>query len=105
MVFSYLVQTPAPVNDINITRYKYAARVTWRIRTAREESSYITKIIIYLNGTKYQTMSRGTRVIIIKQLQPNTRYKVEIETEDGSLQKSNYKPSKYFTTKKAGKRR
>jgi hypothetical protein len=50
-------------------------------------------------------MSRGTRVIIIKQLQPNTRYKVEIETEDGSLQKSNYKPSKYFTTKKAGKRR
>ncbi|CAB4005117.1 ---NA---, partial [Paramuricea clavata] len=94
------VQTPAPAYDINITPYKYAARVTWRIRTRTEDSSYITKINLYLNSRKYQTISRRTS-IIIKRLEPFTQYKVEIETEDGSSEKSN-KVYKDFWTKKAG---
>ena len=95
------MQTPAPAYDINITPYKYAARVTWRIRTRPEDFSYITKIIVYLNRIKYQTISRGTSVII-KRLEPFTQYKVEIETEDGSSEKSK-KVYRHFWTKKAGK--
>ena len=76
--------------------------MTWRIRTAPEDSSYITKIIIYLNRRKYETISRGTQ-IDIKKLEPNTSYQVEIETEDGSSQKSG-KVSRNLNTKKAGKR-
>ena len=102
VAFSYLVQTPAPVYEISITPYERVARVTWRIRTAPEDSSYITKIIIYLNRRKYETISRGTQ-IVIKKLVPNTRYQVEIETEDGSSQKSK-KVSGNLNTKEAGKR-
>jgi hypothetical protein len=100
-VVFYLAQTPAPVNNIRITPNKYGVRVTWRIRTAPQDSSYITNLIIYLNGAKYQNISRGTE-INIEGLKPYTRYKVEIETQDGSLQKSN-KASQWFMTKKAGK--
>ena len=98
----YLVQTPAPVYGINITPYERAALLTWRIRTAPEDSSYITKIIIYLNRKKYETISRGT-LIVIKKLEPNTWYQVDIETEDGSSQKSR-KVSGNLNTKEAGKR-
>ncbi len=100
-VVFYLAQTPAPVNNIRITPNKYGVRVTWRIRTAPQDSSYITNLIIYLNGAKYQNISRGTE-INIEGLKRYTTYKVEIETQDGSLQKSK-KCSQWFTTKKAGK--
>ena len=43
--------------------------------------------------------TRGTE-IIIKRLKPYTAYKVEIETEDGSSQKSN-KAFQLFKTKEA----
>ncbi len=71
----------------------------WKIRTAATDSSYITNLIIYLNESKYGTISRGTE-IIIKRLKPYTAYRVEIETEDGSSQKSN-KASQLFKTKEA----
>jgi hypothetical protein len=47
-------------------------------------------------------MSRGTQ-IVIKKLVPNTRYQVDIETEDGSSQKSR-NVSGNLNTKKTGKR-
>ena len=100
MLFPYLVQTPAPVYNIKVTSYKYSARVTWRIPTPKD-SSYITKIIIYLNGTEYQNISRGTQ-IDIKGLKLYTEYTVGIETEDGSSQRSN-KVFKYFEINEAGK--
>ncbi|CAB4001321.1 receptor-type tyrosine- phosphatase S-like isoform X11 [Paramuricea clavata] len=101
VVFLYLVQNPAPVNNLWITPYQYAARVTWSIPTP-QQSSYITKVIIYLNGAKYETISRETTRIVIKRFKPNIRYKVEIQTEDGYWQKST-KFSKYFVTNIAGK--
>ncbi|CAB4005658.1 Venom prothrombin activator pseutarin-C non-catalytic subunit [Paramuricea clavata] len=96
------VQTPAPVNNIRITPYQYAALVTWRIHTAPEDSSYITKIIIYLDGAEYQTISqiRQRTYIVIKRFKPNTQYRVEIQTEDGYSQKSE-KVSESFTTNTA----
>ena len=102
VVFLYLVQTPAAVNNLRITSYKYAAYVTWGIRTAPEYSSYITKIIIYIDGSEYQTISQRQRTyIVIKRFKPNTRYKVEIQTEDSYQQKSE-KVSESFTTNTAG---
>jgi hypothetical protein len=96
------VQTPAPVNNLMITPYQYAALVTWRIRTAPEDSSYITKIIIYIDGAEYQTISQRQRTyIVIKRFKPNTPYNVEIQTEDSYLQKSE-KVSKSFNTNTAG---
>jgi hypothetical protein len=96
----HLVQTPAPVYDIQITPYQDAACVTWKIRTAPEYSSYITNIIVCLNGTKCQNESRGTKAFI-QNLSPRTFYTVEIETQDGSSQKST-RISKSFKTKKTG---
>jgi hypothetical protein len=102
VVFLYLVQTPAAVNSLSITPYQYAAYVTWRIRTATEDSSYITKIIIYLDGAEYQTISQRQKTyIVIKRFKPNTSYKVEIQTEDSYQQKSE-KVSESFTTNTAG---
>ena len=101
MLFLYLVQTPAPVYNIKVTSYNYSALVTWRIPTPKD-SSYITKIIIYLNGAEYQNISRGTQ-IDIKGLKLYTEYTVGIVTEDGSSQRSN-KVSKHFgETNEAGK--
>ena len=102
VIFLYLVQTPAPVNNLRITRYQYAALVTWGILTAPQDSSYITKIIIYIDGSEYQTISQRQRTsIVIKRFKPNTRYNVEIQTEDSYLQKSE-KVSKSFNTNTAG---
>jgi hypothetical protein len=100
VIFLYLAQTPAPVNNLDITPYQYAAQVTWRLPTP-QYSSYITKIIIYLNGAEYQTVSRETTRINIKRFKPNTRYKVDIQTEDIILQKSE-NVSKSFMTNTAG---
>jgi hypothetical protein len=97
------VQIPAPVYDMRIIQYKYSARVTWRIRTAPQDSSYITKIIIYLDGAEYQTISQRQRtyIVYIKRLKPNTSYKVEIQTEDSYSQRST-KFFRSFTTSTAG---
>ena len=76
--------------------------MTWRIPKAPNDSSYITNIIIYLNGAKHQNVSRGIKQIDIERLKPNTSYNVEIETEDDSFQKS-IKTSKSFKTKETGK--
>ncbi|CAB4004016.1 receptor-type tyrosine- phosphatase epsilon-like, partial [Paramuricea clavata] len=92
------VRRPAPVYDIVVTPSQYTARLTWTIN-ARKDSSYVTKLIIFLNGTKYQNISRGTQ-IDIKGLAPYTWYRVEIETQDGSLQRSS-KASKIFKTMNA----
>ena len=100
MLFLYLVQTPAPVYNIKVTSYKHSARVMWTIPTPKD-SSYITKIIIYLNGSEYKNISRGTQ-INIKGLKLYTWYQVEIEAEDSSSQRSN-KVSIYFETNEAGK--
>jgi hypothetical protein len=97
------VQTPAPVDNIWITPYKKAALVTWwKIRTAPQDSSYITKIIIYIDGSEYHTISQRQRTYIyIYRLKPSTRYKVEIQTEDSYSQKSE-NVSESFTTNTAG---
>ncbi|CAB4015126.1 receptor-type tyrosine- phosphatase delta isoform X4 [Paramuricea clavata] len=87
------VQTPAPVYNIKVMSYNYSARVTWKI-PAPKDSSYIMKIIVYLNGAEYQNISRGTQ-IDIKGLKLYTEYTVGIVTEDGSSQRSN-KVSKHF---------
>ena len=100
MLFLYLVQTPAPVYNIKVASYKHSARVMWTIPTPKD-SSYITKIIIYLNGSEYKNISRGTQ-INIKGLKLYTWYQVEIEAEDSSSQRSN-KVSIYFETNEAGK--
>jgi hypothetical protein len=101
VIFLYLVQTPAPVNSLSITPYQYAALVTWSIPTP-QQSSYITKIIIYIDGAEYQTISqRQTTYIVIKRFKPNTPYNVEIQTEDGYLKKSE-KVSKPVMTNTAG---
>ena len=97
----FLAQTPAPVYDIRITPYQYTARVTWKIRRAQEESSYITNIIICFNGTKCQNKSRGTEAIL-GILKPDTSYNVEIATQDGSFQNSTT-ISKVFKTRVSGR--
>ena len=74
--------------------------MTWSIPTP-QQSSYITKVIIYLHGAKYQTISRETTRIVIKRFKPNSPYKVDIQTEDGYRQKSEIF-SKYFWTNTAG---
>ncbi len=98
----YLVQAPAPVYDVRIMPNQYTAHVTWRIRTAPNHSSYITNIIIYLNGASYKNNSREIQQMEFEGLKPNILYNVEIETQDGSFQKS-IKMSKSFRTKEAGK--
>jgi hypothetical protein len=76
--------------------------VTWKLQTSASASSYITQLVIYLNGTKYKNVSRGTQTNI-EGLNLFTWYKVEIETRDGSLQKS-IKVFKSFKTRVTGKR-
>ena len=83
----FLVQTPAPVFNIIVSPSQYSANVTWEISTSIQDSSYITQIIIYLNGQVHKTISRGTQ-IAINGLSPDTFYVVGIQTQDGSSQKS-----------------
>ena len=76
--------------------------MTWKLPTSASASSYITHLVIYLNGTQYKNISRGTQ-INIEGLNLFTWYKVEIETRDGSLRKS-IKVFKSFKTRVTGKR-
>jgi hypothetical protein len=98
----YLAQIPAAVQDIKIQPSYTSARVTWKLQTSASASSYITQLVIYLNGTKYKNISRGTQTNI-EGLNLFTSYEVEIETRDGSLQKS-IKVFKSFKTRITGKR-
>ena len=102
VLFLFLVQTPAPVKDLVITPSQYSAKVTLNIETSESASSYITKLNVYLDGQKHQTITRGSHnVFNIIGLQPYTNYFVEIETKDGSSQSSG-NVSKTITTKEAG---
>jgi hypothetical protein len=92
----FTVQKPAPVYDITITPYQYAARVTWKL-PEQENSSYITKVIICLSDTKCQAESREETKTIIHRLKPFSSYNIEIGTQDGYSQKS-IRVSKSFTT-------
>ena len=75
--------------------------MTWSIPTP-QQSSYITKVIIYIDGEEYQTISQRQRTyIVIKRFKPNTWYNVELQTEDSYRQKSE-KVSKPVTTNTAG---
>ena len=94
------VQTPAPVSNINVAPSKYAAHVTWEISTSKQDSSYITHIIIYLNGKEHKIISRGTQVNITNLL-PYTSYTVGIQAQDGSSQTSQI-VYKIFRTNGAG---
>lgn len=96
---------PAPVHSIEVSSSVDSARVTWSIPTEPKNSSYITQVIIYQNGSQgseYQSISRTTQARI-DSLKPNTEYTVGIETRDGSAQKSQI-IYKSFKTKEAGKR-
>ena len=102
MWFIFSVQTPAPVKDLVITPSQYSAKVTLNIETSKLTSSYITKINVYLYGQKHQTVTRESHnAFYITGLKPYTNYFVEIETEDGSSERSS-KVSKTITTKEAG---
>jgi hypothetical protein len=104
-LFFILVQTPAPVKNINVSPSDYSARMTWEIPTP-QDSSYITHFRFFLNGRYSKYISRAVygNVFNILPLKPNTEYTVKIDTEDGSLQRGT-PVTKTFTTKQAGKYR
>ena len=99
--FTFSVQTPAPVSNINASPSQYSANVTWTISNSAQETSYITKIVIYLNGKEHEVIARGTR-FTFNDLKPGTSYTVGIQTQDDYSQKSEIL-KKTFTTSKAGK--
>ena len=101
-----LVQTPAPVKNLNVSPSDYSARVTWELPTAPEDSSYITHYLIFLNNKFVKEISRamyGTEFNILP-LKPNTENTFGIQTKDGSVQRGTY-VTETFTTKQAGKDR
>jgi hypothetical protein len=93
---------PAAVQDIKIQPSYTSASVTWKLQTSASASSYITHLVIYLNGAEYKTISRGSQTNI-EGLNLFTSYEVGIETRDGSLQES-IKVFKSFKTRVTGKR-
>jgi uncharacterized surface anchored protein len=93
---------PAPVHGIKITQSNTSANVTWNIEMSVSASSYITQIVIYLNGKEHQTISRRTQFHITG-LKTCTQYTVGVQTQDGSLQKSR-RVNIRFKTNEAGKR-
>ena len=101
-----LVQTPAPVKNLNVSPSDYSARVTWELPAAPEDSSYITHYLIFLNNKFVKEISRamyGTEFNILP-LKPNTENTFGIQTKDGSVQRGTY-VTETFTTKQAGKDR
>lgn len=100
----FLVQTPAPVHEIEITRTGANwASVSWKLPTA-SVSSYITHvhINIYRNNEYLfnRQMSRRTQFNITG-LNSSTWYIAGIATADGSIGKE-LAYSKKFKTKEAG---
>ena len=90
---------PAPVQDIKIQPSFTSASVTWKLPTSASVSSYITHLVIYLNGTETKRIFRSTQ-IDIQGLTPYTWYKVEIVTQDGSSQSNDKAASEIFRTKR-----
>ena len=78
---------PAPVHDITVTPSATWAEVTWKL-TSASASSYITHLIIHLDGNGNQTTVERRTQFNITGLKPLTKYTVRIETQDGSLQRS-----------------
>ena len=89
---------PAPVYDITVTPSATWAEVTWKL-TSASASSYITHLIIHLDGNQ-TTVQRRTQFNITG-LKPLTKYTVRIETQDGSLQRSK-RINESFTTLETG---
>ena len=100
-LFSYLVQTPAPVYDITITPSVTWANVTWKLQTSAADSSYITHLIIHVEGKENSTIVKRGNQFNITGLKRYTKYSVGIQTQDGSSQKSK-KIFETFTTLKEG---
>ena len=90
---------PAAVQDIKIQASYTSANVTWKLPTFASASSYITHLVIYLNGTEKKRIFRSTQ-INIEGLTPYSWYKVHIGTQDGSSQSSDKAASEMFRTKK-----
>ena len=85
-----LVQTPAPVKNIEVKPSATSALVTWSIVTTKENSSYITDYDIYLHPNHLKTITRkdhGTQFNITG-LKPCSDYIVGTVALDGSLQRS-----------------
>jgi hypothetical protein len=101
-LFSILVQTPAPVNDIKVTPSNTSAQVTLG-NTAPETSSYITHYYIKLNEHYLKTIRRqeSRTEFRITGLTAFTKYTVTIYAGDGSSQWSS-RTDKVFTTNAAG---
>ena len=95
----FLAQTPAPVYDIQVIPSANSARVSWKVQTRPEESSYIKYVHVYLDGSRIKAIDQRGTEYTITNLKPVTHYEVEIETEDDSKQKSS-KVSEQFTTTK-----
>ena len=101
-LFSILVQTPAPANDIKVTPSDTSAQVTLG-NPAPETSSYITRYYIILDDHYLKTIRRQesrTEFRIIG-LAAFTNYTVKIYAGDGSSQWSSSR-YKIFTTNTAG---
>ncbi len=101
--FFILVQTPAPVSNINVTPSNTSAQVTLENPTP-VTSSYIKYYNIYLNRHYKMRVDRqvyGT-TFIIDGLEPNTKYTVTIYAGDGYSPWSSAR-SKEFMTSEAGK--
>ena len=97
----FLAQQPAAVSNINILPSPYSATVSWEIPISKQESSYITHVILYINGEERMVIDRRIQITITN-LSPSTHYTVGIRTQDGSQQKST-NVDKTFTTREAGK--
>lgn len=102
MIAFILVQFPAPVYDIQVKPSDTSAELTWKIPEPKN-STYITHYNISIGQKPPQRISRETHgnKFTISVLKPNTTYTVEIQTEDGSGQKSKT-VYKHLKTKEAG---
>lgn len=90
------------MKNLTISPNKYSANVKLNIETSASVSSYITKLNIYLDGRKHQTVTRHSHYNFeITGLKPYTNYAVGIETVDGASQNSSLVYRK-ITTKKGG---
>ena len=88
-IFVFLVQKPAPVRLINITKIlttsKYT-RVDYKIKTKESESSCIINLIVYLNETEDQIIStRGMRKSFFLQINRNIRCFFDIYARTDSV--------------------
>ena len=88
-IFVFLVQKPAPVQLINITKIKITTkftRVDYKIDTKESESSCIINLIVYLNETEDQIISaRGMRKSFFLQMNRSIRCFFDINVRNDSV--------------------